>query len=128
MLFCGGESEPSPCCLLRDNLIVEAFCKMSNTILNSSDWERMKRSVLPDSVNDSKSRRKEELKKLSTEKYKHWPNTLDALRQKKLNFVEEKAHAEELARQEVDRQVSAPKSFDLCSPLCSLLDGDQNYV
>lgn len=77
---------------------------MSSTILNSSDWERMKRSVLPDTVNDSKSRRKEELKKLSTEKYKHWPNTLDALRQKKLNFVEEKANAEELARQEVDRQ------------------------
>lgn len=69
-----------------------------------SDFERMKRSVGPADVNDYASRRKEELKKLSSDRYKHWPNTLDALREKKLNFVAEKAKNEELARQEVDRQ------------------------
>jgi hypothetical protein len=78
---------------------------MSGTVISLSDFERMKRSVGQQSVNDSAARRKEELKKLSSDRYKHWPNTLDALREKKLNFVAEKAKQEELARQEVDRQV-----------------------
>lgn len=77
---------------------------MSGTVISLSDYERMKRSVGPAGVNDRASRRKEELKKLSSDRYKHWPNTLDALRAKKLNFVAEKKHNEELARQEVDRQ------------------------
>ena len=76
-------------------------------MISMSDFERMKRSVGPADVNDYASRRKEELKKLSSDRYKHWPNTLDALREKKLNFVAEKAKNEELARQEVDRQVRA---------------------
>ena len=78
---------------------------MSNTILNSAEWERMKRSVGPESQSDSRSRRKQELKKLSSQKYEHWPNTLDALRQKKLSFIEEKAEAEEMERQAVDKLV-----------------------
>lgn len=60
-------------------------------------------SVGPETKNDARSRKKEQLKKLSSDKYQNWPNTLDALRQKKLNFVAQKAEAEELARQEVDK-------------------------
>lgn len=76
---------------------------MSGTVLSASEFDRIRRSVGPSTINDSKTRKKEELKKLSSERYKHWPNTLDALREKKLNYVSQKAHEEELARQEVDR-------------------------
>jgi hypothetical protein len=79
---------------------------MPENVVSISDWERMKRSVGPSTVNDQATRRKEELKKLSSDRYQHWPNTLDAVREKKLNFVAEKAREEELARQEVDRHVS----------------------
>ena len=53
---------------------------------------------------DYKSQRRAQLKKMSDDKMKHWPNTLEANRIKKLRFVEEKARKEEEARQEIDRQ------------------------
>ena len=40
---------------------------------------------------DYKSQRRAQLKKMSDDKMKHWPNTLEANRIKKLRFVEEKA-------------------------------------
>lgn len=79
---------------------------MAGTVISQSEWNRIVHSVGPETKNDAKMKRKEELKKLSSDKYSHWPNTLDSLREKKLNFVAEKARQEELARQEVDRQVS----------------------
>ena len=79
---------------------------MSGSILSLSEYERIKRSVLPPTHNDSRTRRRAELKQLSNDKQRNWPNTLDALRQKKIDFVKDKADAEEKARQEVDRIVS----------------------
>jgi len=77
---------------------------MSGTVIDASEWNRIIASVGPETKNDARLKRKEELKKMSSDKYQNWPNTLDALRQKKLNFVAQKAEQEELARQEVDRE------------------------
>jgi len=43
-------------------------------------------------------------KKLSNERLKHWPNTLEAMRKKKENFIRDKRDKEESDRREVDRQ------------------------
>ena len=44
------------------------------------------------------------LRTLSTEKKKHWPNTLEAIRNKKLNNKQEREEKKELQMREIDRQ------------------------
>jgi len=74
-------------------------------VLTKSELERMKASVQPERLDNSQTLRKQDLKKLSDDKLKNWPNTLEALRRKKENFMKERAEQEELRRQEIDRQV-----------------------
>ena len=78
---------------------------MSGTILTRAELERLKHRAVSDGEprGDYKTQRRAQLKKMSDEKMKHWPNTLEANRMKKLRFVEERARKEEEARQEVDR-------------------------
>jgi hypothetical protein len=75
-------------------------------ILTRSEIERMKASTAPNPQLNS-TLRKQELKRLSDEKVRNWPNTLDALRKKKESFHKEKEDIEELRRQEIDRQVNS---------------------
>jgi hypothetical protein len=79
---------------------------MSGTIVTRAELERLRARAdeTGQAQSDYKSRRRAQLKKMSDEKMKHWPNTLEANRIKKLQFVEEKARKEEEARQELDRQ------------------------
>lgn len=79
---------------------------MSATVLTRAELERLKRTAsgAVEKHVDVKAKRREELKKMSEDKMKHWPNTLEANRIKKLRYVEEKAHKEEMVRQELDRQ------------------------
>ena len=73
-------------------------------IIDRSEIERMKLSVMEIPPDNSKQIRRAELKKLSQDRLKHWPNTLEALRKKKENFLKDKADEEEKRRQEIDRQ------------------------
>ena len=75
------------------------------TTLTRSDIERMRASVLPPVENVYKLERKAELKRMSDERQKHWPNTLEALRNKKESFTRDREEKEELKRQEIDREV-----------------------
>ena len=80
----------------------------SPTIISYGELQRMKASVRPEAHNeDPRKVRRDELKARSQDRLKHWPNTLEALRNKKVAFVEEKFQREEEARQEVDREVSS---------------------
>lgn len=76
-------------------------------ILTKAELERMRAEArLGGSGADSKEQqRKAELKRLSNERVKNWPNTLEALRKKKESFIKEREEAEELLRQEQDREV-----------------------
>jgi hypothetical protein len=76
-------------------------------ILSKSELERMKLVVEPERQDNSAALRRAELKRLSEEKVKNWPNTLEAMRKKKENFLKERADQDELKRQEIDRQVSS---------------------
>ena len=80
------------------------------TILSRAEIERMKASVSTDPSQKAVSRR-DQLKKLSDEKVKNWPNTLEALRKKKESFHKEKQDQEELRRQEIDREVGPRAAF-----------------
>jgi hypothetical protein len=73
-------------------------------VLSKDEYNRIKRSVLEVPEDRSHLEKKAQLKKLSQERLKHWPNTLEALRKKKENFMKEKAEQEELKRQEIDKQ------------------------
>lgn len=73
-------------------------------ILSHDDLFRMKQSILPVIIDHSKVNRKAELKRLSDEKVKNWPNTLEAMRLKKEMFLKERADQDELRRQDMDRQ------------------------
>ena len=79
---------------------------MSATVLTRAELQRMQRlaSGKEEKHVNMKAQRRAELKAMSENKMKHWPNTLEANRIKKLRFVEEKAQKEEEARQELDRQ------------------------
>jgi hypothetical protein len=72
--------------------------------LTRADIERMKASVLPPLEGHSKAERKAQLKQMSDDRQKHWPNTLEALRRKKESFIRDREEKEELKRQEVDRE------------------------
>jgi hypothetical protein len=73
-------------------------------VLSKDEYNRIKRSVLEVPEDRSHLEKKAQLKKLSQERLKHWPNTLEALRKKKENFMKEKAEQEEAKRQEIDKQ------------------------
>lgn len=76
---------------------------MSN-IIDYKDIARMRATAENRLEDTSKIERKEQLKKLSEDKVKRWPNTLDAMRLKKERFVKEREDEEEAKRQEIDRQ------------------------
>lgn len=52
----------------------------------------------------ARTQRRAELKKLSEQRYRKWPNTLENLRLKKMSYLKDKAEAEEEARRQMDRQ------------------------
>ncbi len=77
---------------------------MSTVIISADELRRMRNSTKPPDNNASKTAmRRAELKKLSTEKMKSWPNTLEAIRLKKESFLKNREEADERARQEVDK-------------------------
>uniref|UniRef100_A0A7S1Y0J5 Trichohyalin-plectin-homology domain-containing protein n=1 Tax=Phaeomonas parva TaxID=124430 RepID=A0A7S1Y0J5_9STRA len=73
-------------------------------VISRSELQRMRDSVsdVPQSTVDA--RRRERLTKLSEDRVKNWPNTLQAMRRKKENWKREKLAAEEAKRQELDRE------------------------
>ncbi len=72
------------------------------TILNRNEFERIKSSIVEVPPDNHEIVRRKELKNKSNERLKHWPNTLEALREKKLNFIKEKQEQEEAKRVELD--------------------------
>lgn len=78
---------------------------MSN-VIDYSEILRMKASIENRPEDRSSVEKKAYLKKLSEDKVKHWPNTLEALRKKKEMYIKDKADEEEIKRQEIDRQES----------------------
>jgi len=77
------------------------------TIISAEELQKIRSHAHEDSTelpNIARSQRRAELKKLSEQRYKKWPNTLENLRLKKMSFMKDKAEAEEEARREVDRQ------------------------
>lgn len=77
---------------------------MSTLILSNKELERIKASILPPVEDRQAYDKKKELKKKSEDRLKNWPNTLEALRLKKENFLKEREERAELERQEIDRQ------------------------
>ena len=74
-------------------------------VIAKSEIDRIRASVIePEYIHEEE--RRAYLKNLSNERVKHWPNTLEALRNKKESFIKDKNEREELERQEIDRQVS----------------------
>ena len=76
---------------------------MSAQVFSRSEIDRIRDSVLPHSPDNHKSRKRAELKALSQDRLKHWPNTLEAARLKKESYLAERAAKEEEARMEIDR-------------------------
>ena len=92
-------------CWISELFRAEVIVITMTLVLTKAELERMKRSVQDIPADFSAQERRAELKKKSEERVKHWPNTLEALRKKKENFIKEKAEQEELKRQEIDKQV-----------------------
>lgn len=65
----------------------------------------MRDSITPKSIDFSKTEKRNHLKKLSEDKLKNWPNTLEALRIKKESFTKDREDEAEAKRQEIDREV-----------------------
>lgn len=89
---------------------------MSNrgVVISRNEIERMRQSVLPPSETvNVRLEKMKTLKKLSNDRVKNWPNTLEALRSKKESFIKEREQIEEAKRQEVDREVCG----DLSAPI-----------
>eukprot|EP00981_Chlorochromonas_danica_P005354 scaffold1084_cov250-Ochromonas_danica.AAC.5 len=80
-------------------------------ILTKEELDRIRGSVRPkdDAMRTSAIDRKARLKAMSAERVKHWPNTLEALRNKKETFLKDRAEKEEARRQEMDRQEAEMK-------------------
>jgi hypothetical protein len=97
-------------------LVVLTFLPMTSTfsasssasqrgvLISKDDLNRMKSSILPSTENFSREQKNKHLKKLSNDRVKNWPNTLEALRKKKESYLKEKEEIEELKRQELDRE------------------------
>lgn len=80
---------------------------MPPTILSSRELQRIRNSVEqddPQSELSLKAAKRAQLKKLSNDRLKHWPNTLEAMRKKKESYMKDKAEREENERREVDKQ------------------------
>ena len=75
-------------------------------ILDKVDFERMKASVLPSADDFSREEKRKHLKKLSNDRMKNWPNTLEAMRLKKESFMKDKDEKEEARRRVLDVEVS----------------------
>lgn len=75
-------------------------------VLTKAELDRIRGSIRPgtDLASTEVADRKAQLKNLSAERVKHWPNTLEALRKKKETFLKDRADQDEVKRQEVDRQ------------------------
>jgi hypothetical protein len=73
-------------------------------VLTKAELERMRASIRGPQADTSAADRKAELKRMSNERMKNWPNTLEALRLKKESWLKDRAEQEELKRQEIDRQ------------------------
>lgn len=77
---------------------------MSN-ILSMADIGRMKSSLFVDSGSTvARKEKRELLRNRSQDRIQNWPNTLDALRKKKEDFVKDREEKLEAERQELDRQ------------------------
>lgn len=74
-------------------------------VISNSELERMRASTLPAVDDLSRTQKRDHLKKLSEDRVKNWPNTLEAMRRKKESYLKDKADQEELKRQEIDREV-----------------------
>ena len=79
------------------------------TIISSQDLARIRQSVQPEDpqgqgLQSLKAAKRAQLKKLSNDRLKNWPNTLEAMRQKKESYMKDKEEKEESARREVDRK------------------------
>jgi hypothetical protein len=74
--------------------------------MSLKELERIKNSV---SAGEStspaslKAAKREQLRKISNDRLKNWPNTLEAMRMKKETYMKDRADAEEAQRREVDR-------------------------
>jgi hypothetical protein len=76
----------------------------SSIPISRNELARIKASVLPPTENNYKNERRAELKKLSQDRLQHWPNTLEALRVKKENFLKDREESEEVKRREIDKE------------------------
>jgi hypothetical protein len=83
---------------------------MSAVVLTQSELQRIRKSVQPHDKDD-RERHTDELRRLSQARQEQWPNTLEALRQRKEHWKKEKLERDELARQEIDKQVQCA-AFD----------------
>lgn len=75
--------------------------------MGKDEFERMQQSAGTVAVDDRYEKRRRELKRLSDERVKGWPNTLDAIRIKKENWKKEKMEEDERKRREIDKKVHA---------------------
>ena len=73
------------------------------TVLTREELQRMKDSTKAVQPDNHEQIRRKQLKKLSQDRLQHWPNTLEALRMKKENWIKEKAEEEENKRREIDK-------------------------
>jgi len=73
-------------------------------VLSRGELERIRREAGLASGSVAAQDRKNELKQKSMERVKNWPNTLEAVRKKKESAMKDRAEADELKRQEIDRQ------------------------
>lgn len=76
-------------------------------VLTKAELERMRAEarIGGQAAESKEQKRRAELKRLSNERVKNWPNTLEALRKKKESFMKEREDAEELRRQQQDKEV-----------------------
>ena len=75
------------------------------TILSRTELERIRQEVASTDKDFHRNEKRAALKKLSEDRVKHWPNTLEALRKKKESFLKDKEAKDEQLRQEIDLQV-----------------------
>ncbi len=83
------------------------FSKSQHGItLSKLEFDRIKQSVLPSQETFDYEEKRRNLKKLSNDRMKHWPNTLEATRLRKESFLKEKEQMEEDKRKLTDIEVS----------------------
>lgn len=78
-------------------------------VISIAELERIRASIAPVSnVETLRIERKEELRRISADRVQHWPNTLEANRNKKESFTKDREAQDEIKRQEIDKQVPSP--------------------